>query len=490
MSSIDDIRRFRIEKLEALRERGIDPYPIESKRDATIQDVLSSWAKFSRKKGVTTLAGRVLAIRGQGGIIFFDIFDGTGKIQILLKKGEVEEEALSLFEEGVDIGDFVEASGTFFTTKREEKTLQTASWGMLTKSLRPLPEKWHGLQDVEEKMRKRYLDLLSSQEVRERFYIRSKIISELRRLLDEEDFLEVETPILQPLAGGASAKPFKTHHHTLDTDLYLRIAPELYLKQLLIGGFPKVYEIGRSFRNEGIDVTHNPEFTMVEWYESFSDAKKQRVFVEKVLKAVVKKVIGKSSVSFGEETIDFSKPFTVVSYAEVLKHHALIADISSLSREEAKLTAERFGLKVEAGDSTEKILDSIYKKSCRPKLIQPTFIIDYPTEYLPLAKKHPGKKNLVDAFQVVIGGIEFVKAFSELNDPIDQEERFLAQEKNKKAGDDEAQPNDREFVEALEYGMPPSAGLGLGIDRLAMLLTDSRNIRDVIFFPTLKPKKD
>ena len=491
MASLEEIRDERIKKLNALKRAGIDPYPVSTTIGLSLEEAVSGFNVIVKKKKSIVLGGRIKAIRGQGAIIFFDMYDGTGSIQGLIKKGELDDKLQTLFVETADIGDFIEIKGKLFVTKRKEKTLLVSDWKILAKSLRPLPDKWHGLQDVEERFRRRYLDTLMSSEVKERFIMRSKIITTLRGILDKHGYLEVETLMLQPHAGGATAEPFTTHHNTLDTDLYLRIAPELYLKQLLVGGFSKVYEIGRNFRNEGIDVTHNPEFTMLEFYESFSDAAKQRVFVEKLIKLVVKATTKKTSLPYDNTTIDFSKKFTVVSYFDLLKRYALILNPESIGREELRIKANQFGVHVDDKDSTEKIMDNIYKKLCRPKLIQPTFITDYPEHSLPLAKrKEKASARLVDAFQLVVGGIELVKAFSELNDPVDQRERFRAQEENRKAGDREAQTSDVSFLEAMEYGMPPAGGVGLGVDRLVMLLTDTKNIREVILFPTLRPKQD
>lgn len=491
MASLEEIRDERIKKLNALKGKGIDPYPVSTALGSSLGEAVSDFNVLLKKKKAIVLGGRIKAIRGQGAIIFFDIYDGTGSLQGLIKKGELDDKLQTLFVETVDIGDFIEIKGKLFVTKRKEKTLLVSDWKMLAKSLRPLPDKWHGLQDVEERFRRRYLDTLMSPEVKERFVVRSKIVTTLRGILEEHGYLEVETPMLQFHAGGATAEPFTTHHNALDTDLYLRIAPELYLKQLLVGGFSKVYEIGRNFRNEGIDVTHNPEFTMLEFYESFSDAAKQRVFVEKLIKSLVKAITKKTSLPYDGTTIDFSKKFTVASYFDLLKRYALILNPESIGREELRIKAHQFGVAVADKDSTDKIMDNIYKKLCRPKLIQPTFITDYPEHSLPLAKrKGDTASRIVDAFQLVIGGIELVKAFSELNDPIDQAERFKAQEENRKAGDREAQTSDASFLEAMEYGMPPSGGVGIGIDRLVMLLTDTKNIREVILFPTLRPRQD
>ncbi|GMQ95487.1 MAG: lysine--tRNA ligase [Patescibacteria group bacterium] len=490
MASIEEIREERLKKIAILRDKGIDPYPISSSPDVSVEKLVLNFSKLSKRKKPLKLVGRVKALRGQGALIFLDFSDGTGMFQGLLKKGEMKEDLRELFIATVDIGDFIELKGTLFTTKRKEKTLLVKDWRMLAKSLRPLPDKWHGLKDVEERFRRRYLDTLMSPEVKERFMVRSKMITELRSFLGKEGFLEVETPILQPSPGGATAEPFSTHHDALNMGLYLRIAPELYLKRLLVGGFDKVYEIGRNFRNEGIDVTHNPEFTMLEFYESFSDAKKQMAFVEKMIRSAVKKLFKKSTIAHNGKNIDFSKKFTVVSFFDLLKRYALISHPENMDKNEITLKAKQLGIDVDEADTVEKTMDSIYKKVCRPKLIQPTFIVGYPANYLPLAKRLPKDATLVDAFQLVIGGIELAKGFSELNDPIDQLERFAQQEARREAGDKEAHGADREFLEAMEYGMPPAGGVGIGIDRLAMLLTDTHNIREVILFPTLRPRSD
>lgn len=448
MASQDEIRSARLNKLQLLKEQGINPYPASTRRNSSNKEAAEN---FEEGKSLV-LAGRILSIRGQGKIIFFDFDDGTGKFQALLKKGEpLPEEAFELFEQTFDIGDFIEVSGTLFTTKNGEKSILAEDIKMLSKSLLPLPEKWHGLTDVEERFRKRYLDLLSNPEVKGRFEMRSKVVTEIRKILDEAGYLEVETPALQPLYGGASAEPFVTHHNALHTDLYLRISDELYLKRLLAAGFSKVYEIARDFRNEGIDTTHNPEFTMLEFYEAYSDATKQREFVENMMRRLALLVSSDGVIIFGNEKIDFNKPFNVMKY-------------SGISDEE-------------------------FKKTVRPTLIQPTFVIDYPVDMLPLTKRKVDEPSLVDAFQLYAGGLELVKAFSELNDPIDQRARFESQEKSKEGGDKEAQPLDEDFLEAMEYGIPPAGGVGIGIDRLVMLLTDVKNIKEVILFPTLKPKQ-
>ncbi len=488
MASIEEIRDERIKKIDFLKKDKMCPYPISSVNDYSIEEVIEKFTKFTNRTKPLSIVGRVLALRGQGALIFFDINDGTDTMQCLLKKDEVKEKSRKLFEDTIDIGDFMEVRGSLFTTKRKEKTILVKSWKILSKSLRPLPDKWHGLKDVEERFRKRYLDTLMSKEVKNRFILRSSIITEFRSILNNKKYLEVETPMLQSLAGGAIAEPFLTHHNALDIDFYLRIAPELYLKKLLVGGFPKVYEIGRNFRNEGIDVTHNPEFTMLEFYESYSDAKRQMVFVEKMFKTVVKKVLEKSSIEYNGEKILFSKKFAIVPFLDLLKRYALMANPETATIEELKLKSAQLGVDISNTDGREKIMDNIYKKVCRTRLIQPTFIVDYPVEFSPFAKRKENNKSFIDRFQLVIGGIEMVNAFSELNDPIDQRERYLEQDKKKKRGDVEISPSDEDYLEAMEYGMPPAGGVGIGIDRVVMLLTDTKNIKEVILFPTMKPK--
>jgi len=488
MSSFEEIRNDRVKKMELLKGEGVNPYPVSICRDFSVSEALGDFAKLSKRKKALCLAGRVMAIRGHGGSVFFDFFDGTERMQAYIKKDEVGEKSHRLFLDAVDVGDFLELRGSLFLTKKKEKTLKISKWKMAAKSLRPLPDKWHGLQDVEERFRKRYLDLLANGEVREKFLLRSKVISEIRDFLNKDGFLEVETPILQPLAGGALAEPFKTHHNALDIDLFLRIAPELYLKKLLIGGFEKVYEMGRNFRNEGIDATHNPEFTMLEMYAAYWDAERLRNFIEKFIKNLVKKTLGKARFEFNGNKISLAKKFNTISYYNVLRSRALIADPKNAPREDIALKAKQSGVKVEKFESKEKILDNIYKKLCRPKIIEPTFIVDYPVGASPLAKRKEGDKDLIDRFQLVVGGVEIVNGFSELNDPIDQRERFAEQDKAKAAGEKDVSPSDEDYLEAMEYGMPPAAGFGIGIDRLVMLLTDTHNVKEVILFPTLRPK--
>ncbi|MHB8652097.1 MAG: lysine--tRNA ligase [Minisyncoccota bacterium] len=487
MASLEELRNERIKKLQLLRAAGMDAYPIVTPAHISIADAVARFDALCVKERQEGLVGRVVAIREQGSLIFFNFSDGTGTFQGLYKRDSDEEMGLfNLFVRTVDLGDFIWVKGSFFTTKTGAKTVQVNEWTMLAKALRPLPDKWAGLQDTEERFRKRYLDTLMSEEARQRFMIRSQVVSEIRRFLDTAGYIEVETPVLQAQAGGATAEPFMTYHNALDMDMYLRIAPELYLKRLLVGGFSKVYEFARNFRNEGIDATHNPEFTMLEFYESFSDAAKQRRVVENLFNHIASTVF--KEVTVDGVAIDFQNVFNVVTFYDLLRKYAQIADPKSASIEELTSKAAQCGVEVEKNMPREKLLDAIYKKMCRPKLIQPTFIIEYPVDYLPLAKRMTHDLSLVDAFQLVAGGIELVKAFSELNDPLDQAERFRVQDENRKQGDKEAQTSDMEFLEALEHGMPPAGGVGIGIDRLIMFFTDTKNIREVILFPTLRPK--
>jgi len=488
MSSIDEIRDARIKKLELLRKKGLNPYPVESNREISLKEAGDNFDNLEKKKEIKWIAGRIMSIRGQGAIVFITLNDGTGTFQGLLKKDILGEEKFNFFGEVVDIGDFVEIQGNFFTTKRGEKTVEAKDWRMLSKSLRPLPEKWHGLQDVEERFRKRYLDTLMSKEVKERFLLRSKAVSLVRKFYDENGYIEVETPQLQTVAGGATAKPFITHHNALDADFFLTIAQELYLKMLLVGGFTKVYEIGRKFRNEGIDTTHNPEFTMLESQEVYGDAGSQREFIEKLFKYLVKEIFNSEKMTIDDVEINFEKPFEVITFYDLIKKYAEIKNPDKATEKELYKYAEKIGIKIELNESKDSMLDSIYKKLCRSNLIQPTFIVDYPVAFNPFAKRKEDDSSIIDRFQLVISGIELVNAFSELNNPIDQKERYLEQDKKGKKGEEEISPTDLAYLEAMEYGMPPNGGIGIGIDRLIMFLSRAKNIKEVILFPTLKPK--
>src|SRR3989344_1946917 len=488
MSPIDDIRKNRLEKLNILKSKNIEPYPVKTGKISSLAEVLGKFKTLEKKKAKTAIAGRIMAKREHGGSIFADIYDGEAKLQAYFKKDSLGNESFNAFQETIDIGDFVYLKGRVFTTKKGEKTLEAGEWKILSKSLLPLPEKWHGLQDIEERFRKRHLDLLMNENVREVFSIRHKLIKFLRDFLDKENFIEVETPILQSQAGGALAKPFVSHHNALNIDLYLRIAPELYLKRLLVAGYKKIYEIGRNFRNEGIDATHNPEFTMLELYEAYANADSHIEFVEKMIKHLAKNLFGKPLIQYKDQTIDLSKKFKKITFDEALSRYALIRDFEKLSDKELALKAKQLGLEPEKIAYRGKLADEIFKKICRPKMIEPTFIVNHPQEISPLAKPS-SIEGKADRYQLIIRGLEIVNGFSELNDPLQQRDFFENQQKLKAKGEEEIMPLDEEFLEALEYGMPPAGGLGIGIDRLIMLFTNTTNIKEVILFPTLKPRE-
>ncbi len=487
MANIDELRKVRLEKLEAIRKAGILPYPGETKRTHKIEEALADFANLSRSEKEIILAGRIRSMRGHGGVTFFDIEDGSGKIQVFLKKDRVGEESYKFFLDNFDIGDFAEVRGILFLTKAGEKTLEAADYKMLSKGLRPLPEKWHGLQDEEERFRKRYLDLIFNKAVREKFILRSKIIKEVRCFMEKEGFLEVETPVLQSIYGGATAKPFKTHLNAMDMDLYLRISPELYLKRLLVGGFEKVFEIGKCFRNEGIDRQHNPDFSMMEFYWAYANYKDLMVFTEKFFTELLKNILGKQKINYEGEEIDFKTPWQRMEYNALFKKYTDI-NLEEINTEALRKKAKEILGFLPKGEKAE-VADEIYKKLCRPKIIEPTFLIHHPRGSAPLAKELEQKPSELARFQLVLaGGMELVNAFSELNDPIEQRSRFGEQEKILKEGFEEAQRLDEDFIEALEYGMPPAAGFGMGIDRLVALLTDSHSLREIILFPTMKNK--
>jgi lysyl-tRNA synthetase class 2 len=486
MSTVDEIRRNRIEKLKKLLKNGENPYPIEVKRTHEIKEVLEDFSSLSKKEEEVVLVGRVRTIRTHGGLTFIDFEDGTEKLQALFTKDKMGEKSYDSFLESFDIGDFIEIRGILFETKRGEKTIEVRDYKMICKSLRPLPEKWHGLKDVEERYRKRYLDLLFSPEVKEKFVIRSKFIQELRNFLDKEGFFEVETPVLQLLYGGARAKPFKTHLNAMDIDLFLRISPELYLKRLLVGGFEKVYEIGKSFRNEGVDKFHNPDFTMIEVYWAYADYKQSMKMVEKMFNVILTKVLGTTEIKYGDEVLNFKGPYERIEFFSLLEKYTGIK-YEELNEKALLKKAKEMGIEVPEGADKPNIADEIYKKYCRPKIIQPTFIIHHPKGFQPLAKGLEGEK--LANYQLVVAGAEVINAFSEQNNSLEQEEVLKGQEKLFKGGFEEAQRSDEEFVEALEHGMPPAAGFGMGIDRIVSIITDSNSLREVILFPLMKDKE-
>jgi lysyl-tRNA synthetase class 2 len=483
---LSDVLRDRREKLERLREAGIDPFPHEFEEREEIGEVRSAHEGLAA--GIETdsrhrVAGRIVARRGHGKAAFLDLRDGSGQIQLHATADKLGEEAFELLV-NLDLGDFVGVEGTALATRRGgELSLAIDHWRLLAKSLRPPPDKFHGLEDVETRYRQRELDLLANEESRRVFAIRARAISEIRRWLDEHGFVEVETPVLQPLYGGALARPFTTHHNALDRDFYLRIATELYLKRLVVGGIDKVYELGKDFRNEGVSHKHNPEFTMLEWYEAYADYAKTAHDLELLVAEVAERVLGTTVVERDGVEIDLAPPWKRVSLRDAVRERSGI-DISEHPTREA--LAEAMGGEPDPSEGWGKLVDGLLAKSVEPELIQPTFIVDYPVELSPFAKAHRSEPGLVERWEAFIGGIEIANSFSELNDPDEQRRRFEQQAEELQRGDEEAQPYDESFVEALEHGMPPTGGVGLGIDRLAMMLTGARSLREVVLFPAMR----
>jgi len=484
-----DEYKIRLQRLDKIKEAGINPYPKTVKRTHLIKEVLNQFKKLEKAKTDIFIAGRLKSLRSHGNLTFANLEDFSGSLQIALSKKEMGEIAYKDFVKMIDVGDFIQVNGSCFVTHKGEQSILIEKWTLLTKSLMPLPEKWHGLADVETRFRKRYLDLIANPEVRNIFKIRSVIIQFIREYFINEGFIEVETPILQQVASGAIAKPFKTHHNALDIDLYLRIAPELYLKELIIGGYEKVFEIARCFRNEGIDYSHNPEFTQIEFYWAYQDYEGLMKFMEKFMPQLVKKVTGATKVEYDGKTIDFKGPYPRVDFRGVLLKETGI-DLDKYDEKGLAQEAHKKGLKTDFSWGKGKIADELYKAFVRPKMINPTYLINHPIELSPLSKKMAERPNYVERFQLIVGGkIELMNAFTELNDPIDQEERFSFQQELSQKGDEEAMGKDDEFIEALKYGLPPTAGLGMGIDRLVNVLTNTHNIKEVILFPILKPEK-
>ncbi len=490
MDEINELIEQRFKKLDELFAAGIDPYNNSFQPGSGSGDVQEQYKHFSAAELQAeaihkAIAGRIVAMRDFGKAAFAHIQDSTGKIQIYFKK-DVLSETYSLIKK-MDIGDIIGVKGKLFRTKTEELTLEVEYFVILSKSLRPLPEKWHGLRDIETRYRQRYVDLIVNPDVKDVFAKRSAIIKSIRDFLETHGFIEVETPMMHQIPGGAAAKPFKTHHLALGINLYLRIAPELYLKRLLVGGYDKVFELNKNFRNEGISTKHNPEFTMLEFYIAYKDYNYLMAFTEELFAYVAQKALGTLKLPYGDSVIDLTPPWPKVPIIDALKQKGVPEEVIS-NPEKAMEWARLKKLDIPKGSSHAKVLDEIFKEFVEPELIQPTFIIDYPVELSPLAKRKPGNPDLVERFELFIASREIANAFSELNDPVDQKERFLKQVEAKAMGDEEAHWMDDDFVRALEYGMPPAAGEGIGIDRLVMLLTDSQSIRDVILFPQLKPE--
>lgn len=483
-------REVRQGRLHSLKKLGIDPYPAVTERTHSVRDVLGAFEELTTSQNQVVIAGRAKAIRNIGALTFVRVEDGTGLMQVVIRRDDLGD-AYKVFSDHGDVGDFFEFKGTAFVTKTGEHSVLVSAWRFLAKALQPLPEKWHGLQDVETRYRHRELDLISNPDIRQRFVVRSKLVSAFRRLLDEQEFLEVETPMLQVIPGGANARPFVTHHNALGTDLYLRIAPELYLKRLIIGGFERVYEIGRCFRNEGIDFSHNPEFTMLELYWAYTSKEAFVQFMEQLLTQAIQASVGALTVTVNEQELDLTGPWPRLTFREAIQQETDI-DIAQLSTpEQVEAAAKDKGLKIDFRKCVGlgECLDELWKKSARPKIVQPTWIFDYPVELKPLAKQSPDDVRASASTQLVIQGAEIVNAYyHELNDPLEQRRRFLEQQGLREQGSEEAQWLDEDFLDAMEHGMPPTSGFGIGIDRLAALITGSHNLKEIILFPTLKPE--
>jgi len=483
--TLSELLQIRRDKLAALKEQDQNPFAITVyQRTAYAARIVEDFDSFEGKS--VSIAGRIMGWRHMGKASFLDVMDSSGRIQVYVKIDAVGEECYGQFCRW-DIGDIIGVRGEAFRTRRGEISVKAEHMLLLSKSLTPLPEKWHGLKDTELRYRQRYVDLIVNPEVKDAFVKRSRIIREIRSFLEERGFLEVETPVLHNMAGGAAARPFVTHHNTLDIDMYLRIALELHLKRLIVGGFDKVYEIGRVFRNEGTSPRHNPEFTLLELYEAYTDYHGIMELTEGMIRHVAKSVLGTAQIRYGDVTLDLDKPFARITMLDAVRQYAGVDFSAIASLEEARALAKEHHIQFEARHGKGDILNLFFEHYAEEKLIQPTFVMDHPVEISPLAKKKPEDPQYTERFELFIMGREHANAFSELNDPIDQRARFEHQAALKAAGDDEASDIDEDFLAALEYGMPPTGGLGVGIDRLVMLLTDSFSIRDVLLFPSMKP---
>lgn len=483
---LNELMRVRREKMTAIAAQDIEPFGRKYNYTHHANDIIEG---FETLEGQTVrVAGRIMTIRGHGKASFAHLMDMSGQVQVYFRQDAIGEEAYNLFHL-IDLGDLVGIEGTVFRTQKGEISIKAANFEFLAKALRPLPEKWHGLKDVEMRYRQRYLDLIVNPDVRKTFAMRSKIIKAMRQYLDSKDFMEVETPMMHPIAGGAAARPFITHHNALDMKLYMRIAPELYLKRLIVGGFEKVYELNRVFRNEGISIRHNPEFTIMELYQAYADYEDVMKITEESIAHIAMEVLGTTKITYQGQEIELAPPWNRITMPEAVKKYSG-EDFSTVTTiEEARAIADRLGVHYEQKDAIGNIVNSVFEEVAEKHLIQPTFIIGHPVEISPLAKRNKENPAITDRFEAFIFGREMANGFSELNDPIDQKERFLNQVAQRESGDDEAHMMDEDYVNALEYGMPPTGGLGIGIDRLVMLLTDSYSIRDVLLFPHMRQRE-
>ena len=483
--NLNEMLLIRREKLKKLVEEGKDPHTIENFRGAIhSKEIVDNYDEYEEK--IVKVAGRIMTKRGHGKVNFMDLQDSTGRIQLFNRMNDTGEEEYESIK-ALDIGDIVGVEGEVFTTKSGEISIRTKNLTLLTKSLQILPEKFHGLKDPDLRYRQRYVDLIMNPEIKSVFQKRSKIISSIRKFLDNRDFLEVDTPILNTIAGGANARPFITHHNTLDIDMYLRIANELYLKRLIVGGFDRVYEMGRMFRNEGMDTTHNPEYTAMELYQAYGDYNDMMEITEEMVAYVSKEVNGTTQIEYQGKKIDLTPPWKRISMVDAIKEYAGLDYSEVLDVEEAYKLAESKGLKLDGGLNVGEVISEVFEEFCEEHLVQPTFVTKHPVEISPLAKRDPKNPRFTQRFEAFINSAEIANAFSELNDAIDQKERFQKQVEAREKGDDEAQMMDYDFINALEVGLPPTGGLGIGIDRLIMILTDQSSIRDVLLFPTMKP---
>lgn len=490
---LNDQLVVRRQKMQNFREHGLDPFGKRFERTHLSQEIVEQYDQFSKeeleeKSVEVIIAGRIMTKRGKGKAGFAHLQDLKGQIQIYVRKDEIGEDSYEFFKTA-DLGDIIGVRGTIFKTNVGELSVKAQEVEYLTKALRPLPEKFHGLKDVEQRYRQRYLDLIVSENSKETFILRSRIIQAMRRYLDNQGFLEVETPMLHSIAGGATARPFITHHNALDMQLYIRIAIELHLKRLIVGGLEKVYEIGRVFRNEGISTRHNPEFTMLELYEAYADYNDIMSLTENLIAHTAQEVLGTTTVRYGEEDINLAPGWKRLHMADAVKEYTGVDFWQHMSKEEAQALANEHGIEIKPTMEVGHILNEFFEQKVEEQLVQPTFIYGHPVEISPLAKKNPEDERFTDRFELFIVRREHANAFTELNDPIDQRERFEAQLIEKEEGNDEAHEMDDDFIEALEYGLPPTGGLGIGIDRLVMLLTNSASIRDVLLFPQMRPKE-
>ena len=488
-ANLTDQEQARRQNLQTLIDAGIDPYPARVQRTHTIAEARA--LHESGQTGPVSIVGRIKAIRVMGKISFADLEDGSGHLQVVMRRDDLPEGWYNdIWRKAIDLGDFIGASGPLFVTKSGELSVEARAVHFLSKTLKPMPDKWHGVRDPEVRYRRRYVDLIANADVREVFRKRAAIVRALREYLDNEDFLEVETPILQPVYGGAAARPFVTHHNQLHQDLYLRISFELYLKRLIVGGFERVYEIGRDFRNEGVSFKHNPEFTMLEFYEAYADYADVMRRTEEMVAHVARKVMGSTTIQWQEHTIDLTPPWRRIPLRQAILEATGIDYEAYPDAESLAVEMQEHGHSPDPKSSWGKLVDSLMAKHVEPNLIQPTFLIDYPRDVSPLAKGSPDDPRLVERFEGFMAGMEVCNAFSEINDPIDQLQRFVDESYHARQGDEDAHPIDEDYIEALSYGMPPTGGFGIGIDRLTMLFTNKETIREVILFPHLRSIKE